>query len=128
LIAGLPHRLPTPVYYAVAILNKASGEYFNPAIVDKFNQNVAIYPMGKTVRLNNQQSGVILGVGIKNKTTPIVRITSDQNGNPINQPVELDLMKNPELFILDFEDPYFNYAQAYADRAYTNPAQGQFVV
>jgi HD-GYP domain-containing protein (c-di-GMP phosphodiesterase class II) len=120
LISGLPHRRPTPVYYAVAILNKASGEYFNPALVDLFNQNVAIYPMGKTVRLNNRQSGVILGVGIKNKTTPIVRITSDENGNPVNQPIELDLMKNPDLFILDFEDSYFNYAQAYADKAYNS--------
>jgi len=120
LISGLPHRRPTPVYYAVAILNKASGEYFNPALVDLFNQNVAIYPMGKTVRLNNRQSGVILGVGIKNKTTPIVRITADENGNPVNQPIELDLMKNPDLFILDFEDSYFNYAQAYADKAYNS--------
>jgi HD-GYP domain-containing protein (c-di-GMP phosphodiesterase class II) len=114
LIAGLPHRLPTPVYYAVAILNKAAGTYFNPAIVDKFNQNVAIYPMGKSVRLNNHQSGIILGVGIKNTTTPIVRITSSQDGNHINQLVELDLMKNPELFIIDFEELYSIYGQAYA--------------
>ncbi|TCL39319.1 HD-GYP domain-containing protein (c-di-GMP phosphodiesterase class II) [Anaerospora hongkongensis] len=129
LIAGLPHRLPTPVYYAVAILNKASGEYFNPALVDIFNQNVAIFPMGKSVRLNTQESGVILGVGIKNKTTPIVRVTTDKNGNPVNQPIELDLIKNPGLFILDFEDPYFNYAQAYADKAYNNmPSQEQSVI
>jgi HD-GYP domain-containing protein (c-di-GMP phosphodiesterase class II) len=118
LIAGMPHRLPTPIYYAVAILNKAAGEYFNPAIVDTFNQNVAIYPMGKTVRLNNQQSGVILGVGIKNRTTPIVRITANRDGTPNDQPIELDLMKNPDLFIVDFEDQYFSHAQAYADRVY----------
>lgn len=124
LIVGLPHRLPTPVYYAVAILNKAAGEYFNPALVDKFNQNVAVYPMGKAVRLNNQQSGVILGVGIKNKTTPIVRITADQDGRPVNQPVELDLLKNPELFIVDFDDRYFDHVQAYANEAYNNHATG----
>ncbi|WP_207857360.1 HD-GYP domain-containing protein [Lucifera butyrica] len=120
LITGLPHRLPTPVYFAVAILNRAAGDYFNPAIIDHFNQNVAIYPMGKTVRLNNQQNGVILGVGIKNKTTPIVRITSDKDGKPVNQVVELDLLKNPELFIVDFEDPYFSYTKAYADRVYND--------
>lgn len=119
LIAGMPHRLPTPVYYAVAILNKAAGKYFNPQLVDSFNQNVAIYPMGKTVKLNNQQSGVILGVGINSKTTPVIRITSDKDGNPVNRAVELDLVKNPELFIVDFEDPYFDYTKAYADRAYS---------
>ncbi|WP_425060224.1 hypothetical protein SCACP_08970 [Sporomusa carbonis] len=127
LIAGVPYRLPTPVYYAVAILNKAAGEYFNPAIVDKFNQNVAIYPMGKIVRLNNRQSGLILGVGIHNKTTPIVRIISSQDGNHINQLVELDLMKNPELFIVDFEELYSGYTQAYVDRAHIYHTKGQHV-
>jgi HD-GYP domain-containing protein (c-di-GMP phosphodiesterase class II) len=118
LIVGMPHRLPTPVYYAVAILNKAAGEYFNPAIIDKFNQSVAIYPIGKNVRLNNQQSGVILGVDIKNKTTPIVRITSDQEDSVTPQIVELDLTKTPELFIIDFEELPPSYSQVYADRAY----------
>lgn len=116
LIVGLPHRLPTPVYYAVAILNKAAGQYFNPALVDKFNQSVAIYPMGKTVRLNNQQSGIILGVSFKNKNTPIVRIISDRNQD--SPPVELDLTKNPDLFIVDFEDQHFSYTHNYADQAY----------
>ena len=118
LIVGMPHRLPTPVYYAAAILNKASGEYFNPAIVDKFNQNVAIYPIGKMVRLNNQQSGVILGVDIKNKTVPIVRITSSPDEKDNNKIIELDLMKNADIFIIDFEELPLTYSQAYADHAY----------
>jgi len=117
LISGMPHRRATPVYYAVAILNKAAGEYFSPAIVEKFNQNVAMYPIGKTVRLNNHQIGVILGVGIKSKTTPVVRITSSHNSNDINQLLELDLKKNPECFIVDFEEINSSYVQAYADRA-----------
>jgi HD-GYP domain-containing protein (c-di-GMP phosphodiesterase class II) len=127
LIAGMPHRRPTPVYYAVAILNKAAGEYFSPAIIDKFNQNVAIYPIGKTVRLNNHQIGVILGVGIKNKTTPVVRITASQNSNDINQLVELDLKKNPEYFIVDFEEINSSYTQAYADRAHVLRSKEQFL-
>ncbi|HWR09882.1 HD-GYP domain-containing protein [Sporomusa sp.] len=117
LIVGMPHRLPTPIYYAVAILNKAAGEYFNPAIVERFNQNVAIYPMGKTVKLSNQQSGLILGVGLKSKTIPVVRLTSSEAGNDNNRIVELDLLKNPDLFILDIEELFSSYAQAYADRA-----------
>lgn len=118
LIAGMPHRLPTPVYYATAILNKAAGEYFNPVIIDKFNQNVAIYPIGKTVRLNNQQIGVILGVDIKNKAVPIIRITSNQDDGDNNKVIELDLQKNPELFIIDFEELPLSYSKSYADRSY----------
>ncbi|SDE88493.1 HD-GYP domain-containing protein [Sporomusa acidovorans] len=115
LIAGMPHRRPTPVYYAAAILNKAAGEYFNPALVEKFNQNVAIYPMGKTVRLNNRQSGLILGVGVKSVNTPVVRIIASEDGSQVNQLVELDLVKNPGLFIVDFEEIYAGHIQAYAD-------------
>ena len=124
LIAGMPHRRPTPVYYAVAILNKAAGKYFNPDIVDKFTQNVAVYPMGKMVRLNDHQSGIILGVDFKSKTTPVVRITSSSDSSHINQLIELNLTKNPELFIVDFEEVYASYAQAYADRAYVYHSNG----
>jgi len=123
LIAGMPHRLPTPVYYATAILNKARGEYFNPVIIDKFNHNVAIYPMGKMVRLNNQQIGVILGIDIKNKSVPIVRIVSNQDDSENNKVIELDLLKNPDLFIIDFEELPLSYSKAYADRAYISHAK-----
>lgn len=116
LIVGMPHRRPTPVYYAAAILNKAANEYFSPAIVEKFTKNVAVYPMGKSVRLNNSQSGVILGVSMNNKATPVVRIVSSREGNYTNQVVELDLDKNPGLFIVDFEDINV-YVQAYAEHS-----------
>ncbi|MBU2700024.1 HD-GYP domain-containing protein (c-di-GMP phosphodiesterase class II) [Sporomusaceae bacterium BoRhaA] len=123
LIVGMPHRLPTPVYYVTAILNKAAGEYFNPVIIDKFNQNVAIYPIGKRVRLNNQQCGVILGIDIKDKTTPIVRITSSQDDNDINKIIALDLEKAPGLFIVDFEELPLSYSQSCAERAYISYSQ-----
>ena len=125
LIAGMPHRRPTPVYYAAAILSKAAGEYFNPEMVDKFNQNVAIYPIGKTVRLNNRQSGLILGVGIKSKNTPVVRIISSEDGSEVNKLVELDLEKNPGLFIVEFEDVYAGHVQAYSEYIPINYAKGK---
>lgn len=103
LTAGTPHRRPTPVYYAVAILNKASGKYFNPDIVEKFNKNIAIYPIGTTVKLSNNQIGVILDVNKDSKNTPIVRILSGEDSSKVNQLLELDLTKNPDLFIIDFE-------------------------
>lgn len=112
LIAGLPDRRPISVYYAVAILNKAAGEYFAPAVVDKFNQNVAIYPMGRTVWLSTRQSGIILGVGINNKTTPVVRILA-ADGGLTNQVVELDLRKNPDLFIVELEEMTSSYVHSY---------------
>lgn len=104
LTMGTPHRRPTPPYYAAAIINKASGEYFNPDIVEKFNENIAVYPIGTMVQLNNYQTGVIVEVSKENKNIPIVRIMSGQDNSKLNQLLELDLHKNPELFIVDFEE------------------------
>lgn len=102
LTVGTPYRKPTPVYYAVAILNKAAGQYFNPDMVAKFTENIAVYPIGTTVKLNNNQIGVIIDVNKNSKTTPIVRIMSSEDSQMVNQLVELDLKENPEVFIVDF--------------------------
>ncbi|MDU2063468.1 MAG: HD-GYP domain-containing protein [Sporomusaceae bacterium] len=102
LVSGTPNRRPMPVYYAVAILNKAAGTYFNPMLIDSFTENIAVYPIGTTVRLSNNQVGVILNVDKTSKTTPIVRIMSGEDSTKVNQLLELDLKKHPELFILDF--------------------------
>jgi HD-GYP domain-containing protein (c-di-GMP phosphodiesterase class II) len=104
LIAGTPHRRPTPVYYAVAILNKAAGQYFNPHLIEKFNENIVVYPVGTTVKLSSNQIGVVLDAEQANRTTPIIRIVASEDNSKINQLVELDLKKNPELFIVDFEN------------------------
>lgn len=103
LITGLPHRKPTPVYYAAAILNKAAGTYFNPEIVAHFTKSIAVYPVGLTVKLDNNQIGVILEMTGPHKTIPVVRILADEDSTQLNQLLELDLTKNPERFILDFE-------------------------
>lgn len=104
LTAGTPHRRPTPPYYAAAIINKAAGEFFNPAIVEKFNENIAVYPIGTMVQLNNHQIGVIVDVSKENKTTPVVRIIFGEEQAKLNELIELDLRKHPELFIVEFED------------------------
>lgn len=102
LTAGTPYRRPTPVYYVVAILNKAAGQYFNPTLVEKFTQNIAIYPIGTTVKLNNNQTGVIIDVSKNNKSIPVVRIMSSEDSSQVNQLIELNLTENPDLFIVDF--------------------------
>lgn len=104
LISGTPHRRPTPVYYAVAILNKAAGQYFNQAIVEKFTENIAIYPIGTTVMLNNNLTGVIIDVDKNSKTTPLVRVLSGEDTTKVNQLIELDLRKNPDIFIVNFKE------------------------
>ncbi|MDU2064205.1 MAG: HD-GYP domain-containing protein [Sporomusaceae bacterium] len=118
LIVGMPHRLPTPVYYAAAILNRAAGTYFNPRLTEIFVQNVVVYPIGKKVWLNTQQEGLILGVDIHNKTTPVVRILSQAEPGQSERVFSLDLAKNPGLFIVDFAEESPCYSQLYAEQAY----------
>lgn len=101
LTADTPYRRAMPVYEAITIVQKASGVYFDSEIVDKFSENVAIYPIGTVVRLSNKQIGVVVDLSRDVKTKPIIRIISDENKQQVNTLVEIDLVKNPSIYIAD---------------------------
>jgi HD-GYP domain-containing protein (c-di-GMP phosphodiesterase class II) len=95
------YRQAVPVYEAIAIINKASGTYFQPELVDHFAANIAIYPIGSVVRLNTNEIGVVVDISKESKNKPVVRIIMDANQIRCNKIVEIDLSKNPRLYIAD---------------------------
>lgn len=95
------YRKAVPVYEAVAIICRAAGRYFNEEIVEKFVANIAPYPIGSAVRLSNNQVGVVVDITKDFKTKPVVRIIADEHGQRMSQLVEIDLAKNPRLYIAD---------------------------
>lgn len=95
------YRKAMPVYEAVAIIGRAAGHYFSAEVVDKFVANIAPYPIGSVVRLSNNQVGVVVDITKEFKTKPVVRIIADENRQRMNQLVEIDLAKNPRLYIAD---------------------------
>jgi HD-GYP domain-containing protein (c-di-GMP phosphodiesterase class II) len=101
LTSDASYRKAMPVYEAMAIIGRAAGTYFNEEIVEKFVANIAPYPIGSVVRLNNNQTGVVVDITNNSRTKPVVRIIADENRQRMNQLVEIDLAKNPRLYIAD---------------------------
>jgi HD-GYP domain-containing protein (c-di-GMP phosphodiesterase class II) len=95
------YRQAVSVYEALAIILKAGGTYFNEELVNRFVENIAVYPIGSVIRLNNNQIGVVVDISREYKTKPVVRIILDENKQAINQLMEIDLSKNPRLYIAD---------------------------
>src|SRR5690606_11726854 len=67
LTSDATYRKAMPVYEAVAIISKAAGSYFDADLVSKFTENIAIYPIGSVVRLNNNQLGVVVDISRDSK-------------------------------------------------------------
>lgn len=81
----LPHQ-------AYELLLGAGGTQFDPAVVDKFVNTIAVYPSGATLLLSNGYRAVVLSSARRQTHRPLVRIIEDASGNPVQQPWQLDLL------------------------------------
>ncbi|MDR3563828.1 MAG: HD-GYP domain-containing protein [Negativicutes bacterium] len=95
------YRQAIPVYEALALITKAAGSYFDPELVEYFTGNIATYPIGSVVRLSNNEIGVVVDLSKESRNKPVVRLIADANGQRTNRLVEIDLSKNPRLYIAD---------------------------
>jgi HD-GYP domain-containing protein (c-di-GMP phosphodiesterase class II) len=101
LVSDTTYRKAIPVYEALAIILKAGGSYFDHELVEKFAENIAAYPIGTVVRLNNNQIGVVVDISRECKSQPVVRIVIDENKQRLNQIIEIDLSKHAQLYVAD---------------------------
>jgi HD-GYP domain-containing protein (c-di-GMP phosphodiesterase class II) len=101
LTADNTYRPAVPVYEALSIILKAAGTYFDTELVNRFAENIAVYPIGTVVRLNTNAIGVVVDLSREFKTRPIVRIIVDENKHQLSRLLEIDLSKNPRLYIAD---------------------------
>lgn len=99
--ATTPYRKALSVYDTLAIIEKAGAAYFNPELVKVLVSNVAIYPLGAIVRLNNQSVGIVHDFADELRTKPIINITADGDGTRVNQMITIDMENNPALYIAD---------------------------
>lgn len=95
------YRQAIPVSEALAIIEKSSGTSFKSSIVTAFMKPMTAFPIGSAVRLNSHQVGIVVDMSREAKEKPVVRIISDENHKPLNNMLELDLSKQPRLYIVD---------------------------
>lgn len=99
--ANTPYRKALSVYDTLGIIGKAGAAYFNPALIQVLVNNVAVYPLGAIVRLNNQAVGIVNDYADELRNKPILNITRNESGERVNQTVTIDMEANPGLYIAD---------------------------
>lgn len=99
--ANTPYRKALSVYDTLAIIEKTGAAYFNPELIRVLVSNVAIYPLGAVVRLNNQAIGIVNDYADELRTKPIINITKDEAGNRVNTTLTIDMAANPAVYIAE---------------------------
>lgn len=73
---------------------------FDPKLTALFLKHVPPYPKGTIVQLNTKEKAIVTGQNVDCLVRPIVRVF-EQNQQPINPPLEYDLLDNPTILIED---------------------------
>ena len=73
---------------------------FDPKLSKVFLENIAPFPIGSMVLLNNGQKGIVIHVNREFPARPLIKMMWDQNGNLIKEPEEKDLKKDLTLFVV----------------------------
>lgn len=90
---------PMYCYEAAEIILASSGYHFDPQVVQAFLYNVDIYPLESLVELNDGRKGVVTGTNRELPTRPVLQVYLDNQGNPLPEPIEVDLARETTLFI-----------------------------
>lgn len=93
---GIPRVLP---HVACEILMANAGVRFRQELIRIFLQYIAAYPTGYTVRLNNGETGVIVGQNKGLPTRPIVRVFDGKINLKQVRVLEYDLVHERTLFV-----------------------------
>ncbi len=92
LAAGYMGQDSVQSYIAHEMINMKSTVQLDKEIVQIFNENIATYPTGVGVTLNNGESGVVVAQNSKLPTRPVVRVkTADNQKREYNLASELTL-------------------------------------
>jgi HD-GYP domain-containing protein (c-di-GMP phosphodiesterase class II) len=99
LISERPFRKRLKPYEAVEYIQAHAGIYFDPAVVEKFLSNIAVYPIGSLVKLNTGEKGVVVDVNKSFPARPVVKLVTDKTGGVLRKFNEVDLVKHPTVFV-----------------------------
>ncbi|MCS7464663.1 HD-GYP domain-containing protein [Paenibacillus doosanensis] len=94
-----PYRPAFPPDHALENLFTRAGTLYDRDKVDFFRDKVAIYPVGLSVRLSTGQIGIVAKHNPGFKQRPVVRILTNEQGDDLSEPVELDLSRHLSIMI-----------------------------
>ena len=90
---------------ALKILKRLSGTHFDPSVVDSFAHMLGLYPVGTVVRLSTGEVAVVSRLNPEQGERPVVKLIYGRDGNPLKEPVEVDLSVQTGISIAGTAEP-----------------------
>ncbi|MGQ9473539.1 MAG: HD-GYP domain-containing protein [Candidatus Caldatribacteriaceae bacterium] len=88
-----PYRKRFSYAEALEYLMAGVGKLFDLQVVTAMVRHIAPYPVGEVVRLTNGEVGVVVKLNEGLPIRPVVRVIRDKDGNSLEKPRDIDLMK-----------------------------------
>lgn len=90
--ALLPHD-------AMRLLLARERTAFPPKLFKSVLEQFSLFPVGTQVKLTTDEIGIVARANTRFPLRPVVTITVDQSGQQLREPKELDLSRNPLVYI-----------------------------
>lgn len=106
LVSKRPGKDSLMPHEAVEYIMAFGGDLFDPELVGLFIKQMPLYPTGITVKLSNQQVGIVSDSNLGIVGRPVVRICFDERERPVAEPYDVNLAgtENQSLMILQVMD------------------------
>ncbi len=91
------------VFEAVSIIEENAGKKFDPKVVKKFCESVAVFPNGTIVYTDKKDKAIVVRQNAKDAKKPVIRLLEDSEGKLYPKNVEINLLKE-KIEIVDTEE------------------------
>lgn len=85
------YQQPVTPRKTIKMLREVTGTILHPDFVEKFIVSLGSYPVGTLVRLNSNEIGLVVRVGIACPDDVELKILFDSDGEPLDDPVLREL-------------------------------------
>ena len=89
------------IYKALDYLKEQAGILFDEKVVRCMLENIAAYPNGSLVVLDNGDNGIVLHQNESSPSQPVVRLLTDKEGKRYEEWLEVDLAEKTGINIVD---------------------------
>ncbi|WP_214630445.1 HD-GYP domain-containing protein [Paenibacillus agaridevorans] len=98
------YRSPMLPHDAMERLYAGTGTLYEQRMLQLFRDKVAIYPIGMSVRLMTGERGIVVDLNSSYPHRPVVRVLSNEAGEELKAPYEIDLSKQLTVMIVGVND------------------------
>ncbi len=109
-----PYRKRFSYAEALEYLMGNVGKLFDLQVVTTMVRHIAPYPVGEVVRLTTGEVGVVVRLNEGLPIRPVVRVIQDREGNTLERPKDIDLMRELTVAITGTESVRYKDYRRYA--------------